>query len=376
MEKYMEILTRKTPFDSFVSKRFKRDVFDIPEVREALDKEIKNLIKIIKNSKKSKILTILGDIGSGKTHLYWTLYNSLNLRKPEFYIVYISPQDTEIKDIYFTLCSNLLTDLGQKTLSLIASKIINIGGGKTTNLDFLGLIKIKKSPRTIINQVLKKIQLTEFQQNLMKAFIYLGAGTTFEREIALKWLKKEDLKPKELKKLDIQTNDFTEKEYEEIFKLIIKYIGAPLILFFDDIEYFQLLDKEKAFGNVIKNFSNNLESILIILTSLSESWDYFESLLETILKKEMKHVKKLNNFTEEEVADFYIKTMENFWYKNRLKIPPDPLFPLSEKILRIINVKSGGNSRLVKQLLKTAINQELYEIQIENLWELKDVIKK
>ncbi|MHA1299482.1 MAG: hypothetical protein ACTSO9_08625, partial [Candidatus Helarchaeota archaeon] len=82
MEKYLDILTRKTPFDSFVSKRFKREIFDIPEIREPLDSEIKKLIKNVHVHKKSEILAITGEAGSGKTHLYWVLYNALNLKRP------------------------------------------------------------------------------------------------------------------------------------------------------------------------------------------------------------------------------------------------------------------------------------------------------
>ena len=270
----------------------------------------------------------------------------------------------------------MLADLGKKTLNLIASKIIDIGGGKTTNLDMLGIIRIKKSPRTIIRQVLQKRKLLDFQKNLMKAFIFLGSGTTFEREIALKWLKKEKLEPKELKKLELDSNDFTDKEYEEIFKILTEYIGKPLILFFDDIEMYQLLDKENKFRNLIKNLYFNLNSVLIILTSLTESWGYFKSLLETNLEEDIKNIKVLANISEEWIKDFYINTMEQFWFKNRLKMPEDPLFPLDEKILKVVHVRSEGNPRLVKQYLKTAIDQELYEKQVENLWELKEIIEK
>ncbi|MHA1300919.1 MAG: hypothetical protein ACTSO9_15985, partial [Candidatus Helarchaeota archaeon] len=184
------------------------------------------------------------------------------------------------------------------------------------------------------------------------------------------------LTAKELKKLDIKSNDFSDKEYEEIFKLISQYIEKPLILYFDDIEYYQLLDKEKELGKIIKELYTNLNSILIILTSLSESWDYFKDVLETILEMELKNVKTLKNFKENQIKTFYIKSMEGFWQKNQLKMPSDPLFPIDEKIFKIIFLRSGGNPRLVKKLLKTAIDQELYERQVENLWELKEIIKK
>ncbi len=376
MEKYLELLSEKTPFDSFVSKRYKREQFDIPDIRNSIDKEIMNIIKNLKNQQENHIFAIIGDVGSGKTHFFWVLNNLFNIKSPDFFITYISPQDTKIDDVYFNLCSNILADLGEKSLKLIASNIINIGGGKTINLDLLGLIKIKKSPRIIIKQIFQKLdpEISEFERSLIKVFIYLGAGTTFEREIALKWLKKESLTAKELKKLDIKSNDFTEKEYQEIFKFISTYIGKPLVIFFDDIEYFQLLDKEREFAELINTIYMYLNSVLIILTSLSSSWSYFKNLIETVLKKEFKNTKSLNNFTENNVLNFYKKSMEEFWKKNKLKPPQDPLFPLNNKILKIIHLKSNGNPRLVKKMLKESIEQELFEIQVENLWELKEMI--
>ncbi len=377
MEKYLDILSRKTPFDSFVSKRFRRETFDLPQVREPLDKLVFDLIKKMKINKENQIVTVIGESGAGKTHFFWVLSNSINPKRPEFYIAYVSPQDTKINDIYFTLCTNILVDLGKKTLDLIASKIINIGGGKTTSLDMLGLIQVKKSPRTIIKQVLEKIELSEFQQNLMKVFIYLGSGTTFEKEIALKWLKKEELKAKELKKLDIKSNDFTEVEYEEILILITKYIEKPLVIFFDDVEYFQLLGKEEELAVLIKKLFTDLKSVFMILTSLPGSWNYFKSMIETTLEMDLPNIETLKNLTEEQIKDFYLKSMEKFWYKNGLKIPPDSfrLFPLDEKSLKIIFLRSRGNPRLVKQHIKSAIDQELYEKQVESLWELKEIIE-
>ncbi|MFX0133588.1 MAG: hypothetical protein ACFFDN_08090, partial [Candidatus Hodarchaeota archaeon] len=139
MEKYLDALSQKTPFDSFVSKRFKREIFDIPDVRNSLDKEIADIIKNMKTQTDSHVIPIIGDAGLGKTHFFWVLHNSINVKAPNFYITYISPQDTKISDIYFDLCSNILVDLGEELLKLIASKIINIAGGKTINLDLLGL---------------------------------------------------------------------------------------------------------------------------------------------------------------------------------------------------------------------------------------------
>ena len=192
----------------------------------------------------------------------------------------------------------------------------------------------------------------------------------------IKWLKKESLTAKELKKLGIKSNDFTEKEYEEIFKIITTYIGKPLILFFDDIEYYQLLEKERELAELINSLYKNLNSVLIILTSLTGSWSYFKNLFETVLKKDFKNIKSLNNFTEKNVQNFYKKSMGEFWKKNKLKPPQDPLYPLDDKILRIIHLRSKGNPRLVKKMLKESIEQELYEIQVENLWELKEMISK
>ncbi|MFX1453165.1 MAG: P-loop NTPase fold protein [Promethearchaeota archaeon] len=376
MDKYLETLSEKTPFDSFVSKRFKREIFDIPDARNSLDKEVMDIIEYMKKHDENHIIPLISDAGLGKTHFFWVLHNSINPKNPNFYISYISPQDTKIDDIYFDLCSNILADLGEQSLKLIASNIINIAGGKTINLDLLGLIQIKKSPRTIIKQIFHKIgpDLSEFEQNLIKVFIYLGSGTTFERDIALKWLKKQSLTAKELKKLDIKTNDFTEKEYEEIFKLITTYIGKPLILFFDDIEYYQLLEKERELAELIHNIYEDLNSVLIIMTSLSSSWSYFKNIFETILKKDLKTIKSLKTFSEKNIQSYYKKAMAEYWKKNNLQPPPDPLFPLNDKILKIIHLKSGGNPRLVKKLIKESIEQELYEIQVENLWELKEMM--
>lgn len=376
IEQYLEILSKNTPFDGFVSTRFEPDSLDLNVIRDSLDQDIINVLKNMEIQKKSQIVSIIGESGSGKTHFYWVLNDFLNKKACDFHIAYISPPEIKDKDIYFSFYKNFISELGEKSLNKVSSKVIALAGGKTSNLDLLGLIKVKKPTKSIIKDIFQKTEYSEFEQNLMTIFIFLGSGTPSERETALKWLKNEPLKSKDFKKFGVKPNEFTDVEYIKIINTIISYLGKPLILFFDDIEFYQMLDKEKELSQLIKDLYTGLDSALIILVSLIESWNYLNNLIETVLETEIKDVKRLENFTETNIQNFYSESMDKFWKENNLDTPSDPLFPLNNKILKIINLKSRGNPRLVKKMLKNAINQKLYETQVENLWELKEIINK
>ena len=73
------------PFKKFVSTSEIKEELDLVKSRDNLIKNIKTIVKQNNNF----ILPIIGDIGSGKTHLFWALRNNLYQYK---YLQYYPPQ--------------------------------------------------------------------------------------------------------------------------------------------------------------------------------------------------------------------------------------------------------------------------------------------
>ncbi|MHA1585492.1 MAG: hypothetical protein ACTSWL_09565, partial [Promethearchaeota archaeon] len=73
---YLKIIQNNIhPFEQVASRHDVKDSVDIAAPHKALDRRIERFLKIIHQNHIPKIVPILGEAGTGKSHYYWILKN-------------------------------------------------------------------------------------------------------------------------------------------------------------------------------------------------------------------------------------------------------------------------------------------------------------
>jgi len=94
-----------SPFKKFVSTGEIKEDVGLVHSRQDFLQNIANIIERNENF----ILPIIGEVGQGKTHLYWSLKHELY----KFNIVYIS-LETVYKKFYYNTYAEFIENLGEK----------------------------------------------------------------------------------------------------------------------------------------------------------------------------------------------------------------------------------------------------------------------
>ena len=149
------------PFKKFVSTGEIKEELGFVSSRKSLMESIINIIK----SNENFILPIIGEVGAGKTHLFW------NLKKKLLYhnTFYISLEN--YRKFYYHLYSEYIEELGVEFLRSIANKLCNEWGALERKFGFFHVADINKVRKTaykkISNEFEDKIALNDII-NFMK----------------------------------------------------------------------------------------------------------------------------------------------------------------------------------------------------------------
>ncbi|MFX1259366.1 MAG: hypothetical protein ACFFAN_16040, partial [Promethearchaeota archaeon] len=121
---------------------------------------IKTIINIIKNEE-NFILPIIGEIGTGKTHLFWALKNKLYLQNT----IYISLENVYRK-FYYNLYSEYIEEMGSNIEELRSAEILrnitkqlcNEWGALEKRFGFFHLIHIEKVRKVALEKWSNKFE--------------------------------------------------------------------------------------------------------------------------------------------------------------------------------------------------------------------------
>jgi hypothetical protein len=164
-----------------------------------------------------------------------------------------------------------------------------------------------------------------------------------------------------------------------MIKIITRNIDRVLILYFDELESpYRMLgpEAERQLLEIIKRLYNEVSGLVIVLAVLKEIWPRILEIADPPLRSRMEPEQELKPFSLNDLKIYYSKAMENFWDKNNLNPPLYPLFPLNEKILKIIYEKTSGNPRNSIKLCKRFIDKIIMEeMSVEELAEAGEDIE-
>jgi len=382
-----------SPFKKFVSTgEIKEDIGIVPSRQEFLQ-NIVNIIKLNENF----ILPIIGEVGQGKTHLFWALKNVLY----NYNTVYIS-LETVYKKFYYRTYSEFIESMAVKfgdkmdsedrvaPLRNMTKQLCNEWGANQRKFGFFQTADIEKAKEVAFKKWAHKYEDKDALMDIITAITahQLEPYKKFEAE---RWLIGELMDFKDLSRLNLK-HDLRKRSHAfTMLRVFIENSNKKSLLFLDDVERIIPIQKsfyestEEAeeieevfdprwFGNKQVPEKNPAEKTLDKILELHKirglrmiitlkSIEYFEELKKKIREKNRKLLIMLrkplviSDFKEEDLFEFYKNNLEFFFakanYHEYSKLFSKSLFPLNESVLKYIFREADGNPReVIKYLIK------------------------
>ncbi|NHJ19755.1 MAG: hypothetical protein EAX91_02340 [Candidatus Lokiarchaeota archaeon] len=383
------------PFKKFVSTSEIKEELDFVKSREGLINRIKTIVKEDRNF----ILPVIGEVGSGKTHLYWALKNSLY-----YYNTFYISLESVYKKFFYNIYSEFIEKLEIAPLKFVVNQLCENWGALERKYGFFQVVDIEKIKKTAINQLSAKY--SEIEPEILKDAI-TGITThqldPYKKIEAERWLLGKLLDAKELSILNITHDLHKGKNAYVLLRLFIENSKLGTILFIDDFEKIvgisnpqddlveEVFDPSWLYGaerspNDIaseKIFSKitqlqNIDGLRVIITLKSiDSLEQIKKKYQDIDSELLPPIKEpifLENFSEEDIFELYKSTMRNFFNNIECneftKEFENNYFPLNSTILKNVFRQAHGNPRVI---IKTLIR--IFNEIIEDEEDLETILK-
>ncbi len=378
------------PFKKFVATGEIKEELGFVSSRKGLMESIINIIK----SNENFILPIIGEVGAGKTHLFWNLKKKLHNHNT----FYISLEN--YRKFYYHLYSEYIEELGVEFLRSIANKLCNEWGALERKFGFFHVADINKVRKNAYKKISNEFEDKIALNDIIKA-ITAHQLDPYKKLEAENWLLGELMDFRDLAHLNL-LYDLRRKSYAfNMLKIIIENSKLGSVLFIDDFEKIislmkpeegseEIFDPSYLYGSEGSSLDNiaaqkilekilNLQKIrgIKIIITLN-SIDSLEEIKRNIQEKEknllltFKKPLFLSNLVVNDIYKFYMKNMKNFLktvnYLEFIEENPDSYFPLNQNILENIYNKANGNPRQIIKLLIKIFNEIIYtDDKLENI---------
>jgi len=374
---YIDVLREAPvlPFTNFVSRGDLPDRVDIARPRNYIDREVYRLVRQTFRDRASRMIPILGEAGTGKTHAYHSFKdkereNRKKLEQPEesqeielsqlepvdWTIVYVPSPPASIR-VLLHVYTCIIESIGPEIMEDVSDKLVKKWGGEKK-----GLFQKPK-----IEEVIQS-GIREFPgvfADCVKALVTYQLDKN-RKALAERWLLGEDLEPQQLKDLGINSVIEDDDVCLAMIKIITENLDRVLILYFDELESPYRMHGEEAerkFLEILKRLYNEVKGLVIIIAVLKGIWPRILEIADPPLRSRMEPEQELKPFSLNDLKIFFSKSMEVFWDENNLDPPLYPLFPLNEKLIELIYEKSEGNPRnsikLCRRFIENIVMEEM-----------------
>ncbi|MFX1572680.1 MAG: hypothetical protein ACFFB0_08025 [Promethearchaeota archaeon] len=386
-----------SPFKKFVStSEIEEDLGVVPS-REKFLESIVNEIEENENF----ILPVIGNVGSGKTHLYWALKHRLYY----YNIIYIS-LETVYKKFYYKLYSEFIENMGIEPLRNITKQLCNEWGASERSFGFFHLGDIDKIRKVALEKCAQKFDDVDALKDAINAITTHQIDPYKKRE-AESWLIGELMDFRDLSRLNL-TNDLRKtKNAFTMLKILIENSKIKSVLFLDDVEKItsirkqayetteeaeeieEFFDPRWLYGSTKTSEKSSAGKILDRIVELQKikglriiitlkSIEFFREFKKEIEKENkdliplLKEPVFLLDFTESDIFQFYKRNLDFFFasinYNDYFEDFSDSYYPLTENILKYIFKKANGNPREIIKLLIEIFNEiVLSDEKLENI---------
>ncbi|MBN2150438.1 MAG: hypothetical protein JW839_03225 [Candidatus Lokiarchaeota archaeon] len=340
---------------------------DIPNPRREIDRAVMNSIKKCVADKTARFIPLLGSAGSGKTHAFWAFKDAEKKLiqgegsegegvEPNWTVVYIPSPPTAVRILFhiYTCLINEIPDIIDK----VSKALVHNYGGDKKKFGIFGKADIDE----VIAQATNDYPGV-FADCVKTLITYGMTNDGTKRSFAKRWLLGEAVDEDELEELKIQSVIESDDVCLAMIKLISKNLNKVLVLYFDEFESPYRThgpEAEVKFLETLKRLYNEVQNIIIVAAILKEIWPRVLDVADAPFKSRMEPEVDLKPFTFGDVKLWFAKVQEHFWTLNNLDMPPDPLFPLNETVLKIIFDRTHGNPRETIKLTRVFIDKLVY----------------
>ncbi|MFW9900354.1 MAG: hypothetical protein ACFFDY_03590 [Candidatus Thorarchaeota archaeon] len=385
-----------SPFKKFVSTGEIEEDIGLVHSRQDFIQSIINIIEKEENF----ILPIIGNVGTGKTHVYWALKHELYY----YNIVYISLENV-IKKFYNNTYTEFIENMGIDVLRNIARRLCNEWGALERKFGFFHLGNIEKVKKEAFEKWAPNFDNKDAITDIITAIITHQLDP-YKKLEAERWFLGEVIDVRDLSRLNLK-HDLRERNNSyTMLKVLVENAMINSVLFIDDVEKIismmspisleeeteEVFDRSWLYGTRQSPDKRRAEKILDKILNLTKidglriiitlkSKEFYKEIVSEIEGKNnnlLKLVKEpivLSNFVEEDLFHFYKKNLEFFFghinYFDYIKDFSDSFYPLNDNVLKFIFNQTKGNPREIIKLLIKIFNEILLSYE-----DLEDVLKK
>jgi hypothetical protein len=370
------------PFKKFVCTSEIKEELDLVKSRDTLIKNIKSIVKQNNNF----ILPIIGDVGSGKTHLFWSLKNNLY-----YYNAFYISLESVYRKFFYNIYSEFLENLKIGPLKFVVNQLCENWGALERKYGFFHVVDIEKVKHAAFKQLSTKYSEIE-SETLIDAIngITTHQLDPYKKIEAERWILGKLMDAKELSMLNLSHDLHKGKNAYIMLRLLIENSKLGTILFIDDFEKIISIAKpqdktpeevfdpswlygsemspndivsEKVFTKILQ--LQQIEGLRIIITlksigsleQIKRKYQEFDSELLSLIKEPL----YLKDFSKDDIFDFYRNTMSTFYdvieCNEFTQTFENPYFPLNKLILKNIFDHTQGNPRAIIKILIKIFNE-------------------
>ncbi len=366
----------ETPFDKFVSRGDLPDDFDIPGPHAEIDASVEQALTDIDETGVSKIISILGENGIGKSHLFWALRKTFYAQANFIYV----PAPVSKKSTLFQIYTRFVEGLGEDRVREILANIASNWGSRYKIYGIFRTTDVNSVVRRAINLEAIGKTMNPYLEDCIKAIIKFDLDPE-NRALAERWIFGEPMDFAELQVLGVERNMKEEETIFAMMKLLIENMEEALVLFLDEVEKaFQASDQTVDIDaeqhplnifEVIQKLTNETTNVLAILSTNSNDWDRVKEHIPPQLLEKIGSNLTFRPFNYEEFKQLYLDILRKYWSDREIGIIQDPFYPLNEKVLEQIFQKSKANPRECLRILKKVFSAIAFEE-----WEENQVVEK
>ncbi len=367
------------PFNRFVSTGEIQEDLGLAPSRNSLFQDILDSLEAEENC----ILPIIGDVGTGKTHLFWALKKELD----HVYMIYISMENLFHK-FYYNIYSEFIETLGINVLRSITNQLCNAWGASQRKYGFFRVVDINKVFSNAFNLLKDQHENKEALMDVLQA-ITSHHLDPYRKSQAENWLLGEIMDFKELSVLNLKKDLSSSIHAYTLLKLLIENARLQCLIFIDDFDKLisfarpeedsdeQVFDPSWLYGKISEEHATEKKKIdkimdrisrllkikglkcIITLRSL-DNLEHVKILFEQKNKMFLSFLKKpifLTNFERNDIFYLYRENLKLFLknvdFMDYLEKNDNPYFPLDENFLHNIYMRTQGNPReIIKSFIK------------------------
>ncbi|OLS12693.1 MAG: hypothetical protein RBG13Loki_3706 [Promethearchaeota archaeon CR_4] len=367
----------ETPFDKFVSRGDLPEDFDIPGPHAEIDAVVEEALTDLYETRVSKIISVLGENGIGKSHLFWALRKKFYAQANFVYV----PAPITKKGTLFHIYTRFMDDLGEDRVRELLAKIASNWGSRYKIYGVFRTTDVQSVIRRAIKLETTGKTVDRTLEDCIKAIIIFDLDPE-NRGLAERWIFGEPMDFAELQILGVERNMKEEDTVFAMMKLLMEAMEESLVLFLDELEKpfqtpglsLEVEGIEKHPRNILEviyKLINETSNMLAILSTNSNDWERVREHIPPQLMEKVGPNLTFRPFTLEEFKTLFTDILSKYWRDREIGIIQDPWYPLDERIIEEIFQKGKSNPRECLRILKKLFSAIAFEE-----WDEEQVIEK